>query len=295
MDRELILQKFATLGMWKRAGERAPHKPLLILYAIGKLLRGDSRLIPYREIDEELAKLLGEFGSSRAKQGSHYPFWRLRNDGIWEVTDADRIVVNSSGDARKSELLARGVAGGVHAAIATQLQRDAKLAFEIIHSLLDAHFPPSMHGDILQAVGLEPRLRSGETRKRDSHFRENVLRAYEYKCAICGFDVKLGQASIGLEASHIQWHAAGGPNQVVNGLTLCVLHHKLFDRGAFTLSNQWEVLVSEDAHGSVGFWEWLMQFHGQKINFPHRRSYYPQASFIGWHVREVFQGVHREL
>ena len=168
MDRELIIQKFAALGTWKRAGTRAPHKPLLVLYAIGKLLRGENRLISYCEIDE-------------------------------------------------------------------------------------------------------------------------------YKCAICGFDVKLGNASIGLEASHIKWHAAGGPNQVVNGLTLCVLHHKLFDRGAFTLSEQWEVLVSDDAHGSVGFREWLMRFHGQKINFPQRRSYYPKADFICWHVREVFQGTYREL
>ena len=94
--------------------------------------------------------------------------------------------------------------------IATQLQNDSKLTFEIIHNLLDAHFPPSIHGDILQAVNIEPTLRVFGTRRRDSHFRENVLRAYEYKCAICGFDVKLGHSPIGLEASHIKWHAAGG-------------------------------------------------------------------------------------
>ena len=295
MDRELIIQKFSTLGIWRREGERAPHKPLLVLYAIGKLLRGESRLIPYCEVDKGLGKLLQEFGPRQSRQGSQYPFWRLRNDDVWEITDADQIVPNASGDARKSDLLARSVSGGFREVIATQLQNDSKLTFEIIHSLLDTHFPPSIHGDILQAVKIEPTLRVFDTRRRDSHFRENVLRAYEYKCAICGFDVKLGHAPIGLEASHIKWHAAGGPNQVVNGLTLCVLHHKLFDRGAFTMSKQWEILVSDDAHGSVGFQEWLMRFHGKKINFPQRQSYYPQANFIGWHVREVFQGTYRAL
>ena len=44
-----------------------------------------------------------------------------------------------------------------------------------------------------------------------------------------------------------------------------------------------------------GFREWLMRFHGKKINFPQRQSYYPKADFIGWHVREVFQGAYREL
>ena len=177
MDRELIIQKFATLGIWRREGERAPHKPLLVLYAIGKLLRGESRLIPYCEVDERLGKLLQEFGPRRSRQGSQYPFWRLRNDSVWEVTDADQIVPNASGDASKTDLLARSVSGGFREVIATQLQSDSKLTFEIIHNLLDAHFPPSIHGDILQAVNIEPTLQVFDTRRRDSRFRENVLRS----------------------------------------------------------------------------------------------------------------------
>ena len=62
MEREVIIQKFATLSLWQRSGQRAPHKPLLVLYAIGKLLRGEERLIPYSEIDEKLGNLLEEFG-----------------------------------------------------------------------------------------------------------------------------------------------------------------------------------------------------------------------------------------
>ena len=88
---------------------------------------------------------------------------------------------------------------------------------------------------------------------------------------------------------------AEGPDTEVNGLALCSLHHKLFDRGAFTLSQELEVLVSDEAHGSVGFQEWLKNFHGKEINFPQRQSYYPSEDFIGWHVREVFKGEYREL
>ena len=53
MDREEILQKFETLRQWGNGGERAPHKPLLALYAIGKLLRGEDRLISYTDNIEE--------------------------------------------------------------------------------------------------------------------------------------------------------------------------------------------------------------------------------------------------
>ena len=92
MDREQIIQKFETLRQWRSDGERAPHKPLLVLYAIGKLLSGEDRLISYTDdIEENLENLLKEFGPRRDSYNPQFPFWRLQNDGIWEVTDADKI------------------------------------------------------------------------------------------------------------------------------------------------------------------------------------------------------------
>ena len=296
MDREQILHKFETLRQWGSRGERAPHKPLLVLYAIGKLLRGEDRLISYTDdIEENLENLLKEFGPRRDHYNPQFPFWRLQNDEIWEVTDADQIRQTASGDAYITDLREYNVAGGFNETISEQLQNDPELTFDIIQSLLDAHFPASLHEDILQAVDIELPLQAFDTRTRTSNFRINVLRAYEYKCAICGFDVKLGTSPIALEASHIKWQKAGGPDEAVNGLALCVMHHKLFDRGAFTLSKRLEILVSDDAHGTKGFQEWLMDFHRQKINFPQRQTYYPEMDYIGWHVREVFQGDYREL
>ena len=296
MNREQILQKFETLEQWKSGDERAPHKPLLVLYAIGKLLRGEDRLISYTDdIEENLENLLREFGPRRDRYNPHFPFWRLQNDGIWEVSDADKIGLTPSGDAHITDLRNYNVSGGFNETISEQLQNDSELTFDIIQSLLDAHFPPSLHEDILQTVDIELPLQAFDTKTHVSNFRKDVLRAYEYKCAICGFDVKLGTSPIALEASHIKWQKAGGPDEAVNGLALCVMHHKLFDRGAFTLSKRLEILVSDDAHGTKGFKEWLMAFHGQTINLPQRRNYYPEMDFIGWHVREVFRGDYREL
>ena len=296
MNREQILQRFETLRQWGSGGERAPHKPLLVLYAIGKLLRGEDRLISYTDdIEENLENLLREFGPRRDRYNPQFPFWRLQNDGIWEVSNADKIGLTPSGDAHITDLRNYNVTGGFNETISEQLQNDSELVFEVIHILLEKHFPPSIHEDILQAVDIELSLQAFDMRTRTSNFRINVLRAYEYKCAICGFDVKLGTAPIALEASHIKWKSHGGPSETVNGLALCVLHHKLFDLGAFTLSKQVEILVSDDVHGTKGFKEWLMDFHGQKINLPQRRSYYPEEEFIGWHVRDVFKGYYREL
>ena len=294
MDRESIAQRFETLNLWKGDGHRAPHKPLLVLYAIGELLRGKSRLLPYSEIDENLGNLLSEFGPRRSRHGTQFPFWRLQNDGIWEISDANKIRQTASGDALKGDLVHYDVAGGFTEDIAHRLQNDSDLAFEIVQNMLDAHFPASIHEDILQAAGVDLTLQSPDRHRRNPNFRANILKAYEYRCAVCGFDVKLRNQPVALEAAHIKWHQAGGPDIEVNGLALCSLHHKLFDRGAFALSKHLEILVSDDAYGSAGFQEWLMRFHGHKLNFPQRQTYYPSENFTGWHVREVFQGEYRE-
>jgi putative restriction endonuclease len=94
--------------------------------------------------------------------------------------------------------------------------------------LLESHFQPSYHQDLLSAVGLEL---DAKGKKRDPKFRQRVLIAYEYRCAVCGLDVRLGSVSIALDAAHIKWVQANGPCTEDNGLALCCLHYKTFDLG----------------------------------------------------------------
>ena len=82
-------------------------------------------------------------------------------------------------------------------------------------------------------------------RTRDPKFRDRVLTAYEWSCAVCGFDVRMGSVSIALDAAHIHWHTHGGPDEESNGLALCVLHHKTFDLGAFTVKDGKMIVLSE--------------------------------------------------
>ena len=298
--------------MWQRGDERAPHKPLLVLYAIGRLLGGDKELA-YIDIKEDLRNLLKEFGPPRNYYRPQDPFWRLRNekDTVWHISNEYMIGETmrsnrvSTGDAIIKDLEKYGV-GGFIEPITRKFKKNHRLAYEVAMNLLDSHFPITYHEDLLQAVGISyptqirfyPRhIRPDRriSRTRDPYFRERILSAYESKCAVCGFQVRLRDQLVALEAAHIKWHRADGPDTEVNGLALCSLHHKLFDRGAFTLSKQRQILVSDDADGTTGFQEWLMDFHGNTINFPQRRSYYPHQEFIGWHVREVFKGEYREL
>lgn len=52
----------------------------------------------------------------------------------------------------------------------------------------------------------------------------------------------------------------GGSDEEHNGITLCSMHHKIFDRGVFKLTSSRKCLVAERAHGTSGFEEWLMRY-----------------------------------
>jgi putative restriction endonuclease len=72
-------------------------------------------------------------------------------------------------------------------------------------------------------------------------------------------------------------------------LALCVLHHKTFDLGVFTVA-EGVVLVSDHVHGTSGFLETLMTYHGGPIREPQRPDWRPEPGHLAWHRREVFKG-----
>ena len=298
LDGGKIHELFSKLHVWKRHGYRAPNKPLLVLWSIGRCLDGQSRLAPFQLVEEEVGELIREFGHPRVQIHADYPFWRLRNDGVWEVAGANTVRTTSSSDAYKQDLYSSGVSGGFSEDIYSALQSDRSLAIEIAYSLARAHFPFTRQEEVLEAAGIRfqpAQMPKANQNRRDSGFRRVVLGAYDYRCALCGFGVHLShnvtrsQAPVALDAAHIKWHQAGGPAKVQNGLALCVLHHRLFDSGAFTFSNSLTVVVAESAHGT-GSKEWLWRFSGQPLPGVLKAKSRPDRAFLAWHLRNVFRG-----
>ncbi len=289
-----IVESFGNLNVWTRGDERAPHKPLLLLYVIGQYLNHQPRLLPFSRIEAPLKQLLIDFGPHRKAYHPELPFWHLQTDGFWELENVnlptERI---GSASVKKKILIDADAHGGLSPEFYNGIQ-NPHVAAEAIRILLERNFPDSAHEDILRAVGIDLGYLVFR-RKRDSKFREEVLRAYENSCAICGFTSRIGHALVGIEAAHIKWHQAGGPDTHPNGLALCSLHHKLFDRGMITFTEDYRILVSEMATGSAMFQHLVLDFHGRELNMPVRSAYNPDLQFIEWHVKEVFHSPGREL
>lgn len=283
-----LKHRIENLSIWKKGDQRAPHKPLLLLYALGRMQNGENRFIPYQEVKEKLTSLLIEYGPKRQSYHPEEPFVRLSNDGIWDLNSPAEI---NTKNPNNGYLLKNHVSGGFKEEVYELLKNDSSLLKGMAEIILNTHFPDTIHDDILSSVGLD--LEFGGKKRRDPNFRNKVLKAYEYSCAVCGFHVRLGNNLVGIEAAHIKWHQAGGPDTETNGIALCAMHHKLFDRGVFTLNEEKVFLVADEAHGYNGFNEWLMNFHGKQIRKPIHPDYLPSENFLHWHVKEVFKGPYR--
>ena len=245
---EQALERLTSLRQYQHHGKRVPHKPLLVLLALGQLETTGSSAVPWDLAQDKLADLITEFGPQTRtgrKQSAAYPFTRLRSDGVWTIdADIPNDLVGSLDAARPT--------GRLEAQLERQL-RSAPVRNAVARALVEAHFPDTVAPDVLLASGLDPDsvLRAGLVggaqvvqRQRSRRWVAEILKAWDECCAFCGYDGRLGTTPVGIEAAHVRWFNLGGPDDLDNGMALCSLHHKLFDRGALGLSQELTLLVS---------------------------------------------------
>ncbi|MFJ7196096.1 MULTISPECIES: phosphorothioated DNA-binding restriction endonuclease [unclassified Streptomyces] len=289
------VERAAKLRQWTGNGIRAPHKPLLLLYALGRFQEDTDGELRYSAVEEDLKRLLAEYGPANRTTPA-YPFHHLVSDGVWEVrTDRGP----GSPGTGVLELRAAGATGRLAPELRAALRREPSLLGRIAGVLLAQHFPPSLHGELREAVGLEQVPVESEPlpagrRQRDRRMREMVLTAYEYQCAFCGYDGRIGAVPVGLEAAHVRWWAFDGPDDIDNGLCLCALHHKLFDKGALGVGEGHRILVSQKFVGrSPAAREHVTALAGRPLIGPQPGTDPVAERHRSWHTGQVFHGTPR--
>lgn len=279
----------------------------MILLMLGRHQRGERGAVLFEDIRGPLAELIRDFGPpTNGRPNTEDPFWRLQNDrgNIWVVVDSMGAKVSEEiSPPSMGRLIERRAAGNFSPDICQALEECPAYITALAADLLAVHFPSSLHEDICSAVSLQMDGEIPQSREvmrpatRDPEFRSRILTAYEFRCAVTGWDLRVGHALAGLEAAHIRWHVAEGPSIEQNGIALNALHHKLFDLGVFTLSAEDEIpriLVSRLANGGDALRSMLLDYHGKKIRPPQDSDWLPDREFIRWHHREVFKGEPRK-
>ena len=255
---------------------------------------------PYEAIASELQVLLKRFGSPRQHQSPEYPIYRLRTNGLWILENlVPEVHVGVGGDLKTSTLKGSDIRCGLPLDIHRLLAAKPELCLWTIHHLLDNHFSKDDHQAIVKAVTLREigdlqllPFESGreETKYKEPQFRQQVIRAYEFRCTICDYDIRIDNQLLGLEAAHIQWPSNGGPDHVRNGLALCMVHHIAFNRGGISLSDDLRLLISPGMHGQSEAWNYWFQRHmDRSIRTPRESDHLPDPRHLQWHRRQVFR------
>lgn len=132
---------------------------------------------------------------------------------------------------------------------------------------------------------------------RKRGFRQAVIEAYDFKCSVCGLKINSPKRNIWeVEAAHIVPHSSKGKDDILNGISLCHLHHWAFDVGWFSLLDDYMLTVSpeadnlKDEFGKFGNYEFIKSLTQtvHKISLPSHSNIYPHLSAIKWHRENIF-------
>jgi putative restriction endonuclease len=148
------LETIQKLNVWHRRGDRAPHKPLLILLALSRTTRNSERLQRFQDLYEPLMQLLLRYAPERKHLHPEYPFWRLEPD-IWEAIPRTGVKLRKGhSDPPKSELIRVDARGGFTEPIWHELRQEPQFVNRIAAVVLHAYFPGRLHADLVASFGL---------------------------------------------------------------------------------------------------------------------------------------------
>ena len=203
------------------------------MWLFGQFAATGSSTASYLQTEEPVSQLINDFGPpvaspAAARQRAAMPFVHLERD-LWDLRDAAGQEIAPDAPERRAWLLDRGSVGRLRAPV-KRLLADPKTLAAAARLLLDLHFTPILAELICTAVDLDvPALdlagnggatQAARLRPRRRGFPEEVLCAYAYQCAMCGFDGALGRYPVvGIEAAHVRWYSQQGPDELPNALT----------------------------------------------------------------------------
>ncbi|MBF1982360.1 phosphorothioated DNA-binding restriction endonuclease, partial [Enterobacter hormaechei] len=149
-------QAIADITIWRKGEQRAPHKPLLLLYVLANYQHGHARLFDYgTEVHEQLLNLLERFGPQRKAHYPNMPFWRLKGDGFWDLQNTEFCSTTGSKQPPVKELVEHNVAGGFDEEYFAILSKNKNLIGSLAQQILEAHFPESIQEELADEMGFD--------------------------------------------------------------------------------------------------------------------------------------------
>ncbi len=118
-------------------------------------------------------------------------------------------------------------------------------------------------------------------------FRKIVLSNYDNSCAIC----KINNTKL-LVASHIIPWAKNEKDRLNphNGICLCSIHDKAFDKGLITIDINFKLILSKEIKklNKKPLNNFFISYLDEGLNLP--KKFYPYPNFLEYHNKNIFLG-----
>jgi putative restriction endonuclease len=124
--------------------------------------------------------------------------------------------------------------------------------------------------------------------KRDKAFRDIVVREYDFSCAVCETKFRLDNL-IEATAAHIIPKHKNGSDDPRNGLALCRTHHWAFDSGIFTLTDDYEIMLSSFVKEADSQNFPLLEMDKKPVLLPSNKTVFPHPEAIRWHRQNILR------
>jgi putative restriction endonuclease len=268
------------------------HKPLLLLLTISDVIHGRKNEFAFKDIEEPLKSLLSKYGLKNTKSlKPEYPFVYLGSSPTLWKCSIDRSTLKHPDAVTRAEAI--DSVGRFEDNFYLYLQ-DKERAKSLVWQLIEEYWPEAYHQDILSDLGIDGVMNSvilqANLKPRPGRlFVEEVLDHYERQCAICGQSIRLGDSLIGIDACHVKPIQHLGDDHITNGIALCKIHHWALDRGAISISEQRELLISPKLNGTR-INEYFHNYTQGNIFTPRNSAYQLNEENLIYHRKYLFDG-----
>ncbi|MGW1549989.1 HNH endonuclease [Streptomyces sp. NPDC002346] len=261
-----LVDTLRGLKVHRSNGQPSRHKPLALLWGISRVANGKPRLAPWRQFQEEVGRLLAEFGLPGSSVTPEYPFWHLRTSRLWDVHG---LPPEQSAKPHASTFDRFNPEGGLTEQ-ASRLLGDPFVRTQAVAVLRETYLADVDHNALVERLGLAgyesasgipddiesleresgPASRRTVTLSRivrDPELTAKVKGLHGDRCQVCGLQLST-RFSTYSEAAHIRGlgRPHHGPDRLSNLLVLCPNHHVQFDALAIYIDTDGTVRATAD-------------------------------------------------
>ncbi len=297
------IQAFSRLRTAWLRGERAPHKPILLLAVLDSIAAGElvgNRIYITPELVVRFKDLWSRYVTGTSfKSDFTKPFYHLTGDRFWHLQsqpNENARLTSSRSPSSFSGLRSWVAYAYLDTALFDLLQTPETR--ELLHSVLTETYFPGVAGDrpgyidtVTQQILTENGIAYGkivassdeeEIISRSAVFKRVVPRIYNFTCCVSGMQLISTTGVQMIDACHIVPFAESYDDTISNGLSLCPNLHRAFDRGLFRIDGDYRVRFSNVFVEAESVFQ-LRLLEGKEILLPQDKDYWPSLENLTAH------------